>query len=110
MQAGAIEDADVVQAQEAPFENIAPGAVLAIDPPGEIEQQFLKAALEPFLVPFARLGHFQRISKGRGPGVYRRIDVAEVPLIGGDLAVGMHVALAQHQLELLFAEIGIDER
>jgi hypothetical protein len=38
MQAGAIEDADVVQAQEAPFENIAPGAVLAIDPPGEIEQ------------------------------------------------------------------------
>ena len=42
--------------------------------------------------------------------MHRRIDVAEVPFVGRNLAVGMHVALAEHQFELLLAEIGIDQR
>ncbi len=49
----AIEDADIVEAQEAAFKDVPPRAIFAVDPPGEIEEQLLEAALEPFLVPFA---------------------------------------------------------
>ena len=42
--------------------------------------------------------------------MHRRIDVAKIPLVGRDLAVGVHVMLAQHQLQLLLAEIRIHER
>ena len=106
----AVEHADVVQAQEAALEDVPPGAVLAIDPPGEVEQQLLEAALEPLRVALARLRLFQAVGEDGGPGMHRRIDVAEVPLVGRDLAVGVHVALAQHQLELLLAEVRVDER
>ena len=40
----------------------------------------------------------------------RRVDVAEVPLVSRDLAVRVHVVLAQHEAELLLAEIRVDER
>jgi hypothetical protein len=32
-----------------------------------------------------------------GPGMHRRIHVAERPLIGRDLPVGMHIPLAQDE-------------
>ena len=48
--------------------------------------------------------------KQRRKGMDGGIHVAEVPLIGRDLAVGMEVGLAEHQLELLFGEIGIHGR
>ena len=37
-----------------------------------------------------------------------RIDVAEVPFVGGQLAVRMQVVVAQHEIELLLGEVGID--
>ena len=42
--------------------------------------------------------------------MHRWIDVGELPFIGGNLAIGMHVPLAEHHFELLFAEIRIDQR
>ena len=45
-----------------------------------------------------------------GPGMHRRVDVAEGPFIGRQLPVGMHVPLAQHQQQLLLGEIRIDQR
>ena len=41
--------------------------------------------------------------------MHRWIDVAEVPLVGRHLAVGVQVAFAQHQSQLLLAEIHINE-
>ena len=35
--------------------------------------------------------------------------VGERPFVRGDLTVGMHVPLAQHQNELLFGEVRIDQ-
>ena len=56
------EDADVVEPQETALEDVSPGAILAVDPPGEIEEQFLEAAFQPVLVPLASsLGHLQRV-------------------------------------------------
>ena len=92
-----------------PSKTLRPAAILAVDPPGEVQEQLLEAALEPFLVALARLRLLQAVGEDRGPGMDRRIDVAKIPLVGRDLAVGVHVALAEHELELLLAEIRIDQ-
>ena len=45
-----------------------------------------------------------------GPGVDRRVDVAEGPFVGRQLAVGVHVPFARKQDQLLLGELGIDQR
>ncbi len=42
----AVEDTDVVQSQEAAFKDVIPLGVFAVDPPGEVEHQFLEDALQ----------------------------------------------------------------
>ena len=37
--------------------------------------------------------------------MHRRVDVAEVPLVGGKLAAGVKVVLPEHQVQLLLAEV-----
>ena len=106
----AIEDADVVQPQEAAFKDVAPVAVLAVDPPGEVHEQLLEGMCQPAAVTLSLRPFIQVVSKNRGPGVDRRVDVAEVPLIGGHLPVGVEVAFAQHQVELLLGVILVHQR
>ena len=50
---GSVEDADVVEAEEAALEEVVPRAVLAVDPPREVEQELVEYALEPVHVAFA---------------------------------------------------------
>ncbi len=45
----------------------------------------------------------------RGPGVDRRVHISEGPFVGRELAVGVHVPFAEHEHELLFSEIRVDE-
>ena len=62
--------------------------------------------LEELVVLVARdLEHPQR-----GPRVHRRVDVAERPLVGGQLAVRVHVPLAAEQDQLRLRELGVDVR
>jgi hypothetical protein len=42
----AVEDADVVEAEEAALEDVVAPRVLAVDPPGEVQQQLVEDALE----------------------------------------------------------------
>ncbi len=49
----AVEHADVVQAQEAALEDVHALGVLAVDPPGEVEQQLVEDALQEGAVAFA---------------------------------------------------------
>ena len=44
-----------------------------------------------------------------GPGVDRRVDVGEVPLVGRELAVGVHVPLAEQQHELPLGQLGVEQ-
>jgi hypothetical protein len=80
---GTVEDADIVETQESALEDVMPLHVLAIDPPGEIEQQFMEHPFQKRQVADAAilfavgLIHFP----GR-PGVDRRIHVAEIPFVG----------------------------
>jgi hypothetical protein len=42
--------------------------------------------------------------------MHGRINVSQSPFISGYLPVGVHVPLAEHQRELLFCEVGVDQR
>ena len=44
------------------------------------------------------------------PGMHRRIDVAEVPFVGRQLAVRVHVPLAQDQQQLPLGKFRVDQR
>src|SRR5262245_10808716 len=51
----AVEYANIVEAQKASLEDVLTRSVFAVDPPSEIEQQFLKATLQPLLVSVSLL-------------------------------------------------------
>ena len=43
------------------------------------------------------------------PSVHRRIDVAESPLVGGELAVRVHIPFPRHEQELGLGKFGVDQ-
>ena len=77
----AIEDADVVQAEEAALEQVAVVGVLAVDPPGEVGQQAVEHAGQELAVALAPDLGLAFVDVQRRPGGHRRVDVAEVPLV-----------------------------
>ena len=90
----AVEDADVVEAEEPALEHVVAVPVLAVHPPGEVEEQLVERLLEPLDVAAALLQLVEAVGEDGGPGVHRRVDVAEVPFVGGQLAVGVQVIRA----------------
>ena len=88
---GPVEDADIVHAEEAAFEDVEAARVLAVHPPGEIEQQLGEDALEKLAVALAVALLLRLVEAQRRPGLHGRIDVAEVPFVGRQLPVGVHV-------------------
>ena len=106
----AVEDADVVEPEEAALEDVVAERVLAVDPPVEVQEQLVEDALEERPVALARLRPLDLEDAQGGPGVDGRVHVGEVPLVRGDLAVGVHVPLAQHQDELVLGELRVHER
>ncbi len=100
----AIEDADVVEAEEASLEDVEPAWILPVHPPGEVDDELLEDLLQEIEVSLAALISFLRVDVPGSPGVHGRIDVAEVPLVGGDLAARMEILLLEHEEELLLGE------
>jgi hypothetical protein len=56
----------------------------------------MKHTLEKLTVALAALLFLDFVNPPRRPGVHRRVHVAKGPLVGGNLAIGMHVPLTQH--------------
>jgi hypothetical protein len=104
------ERSDVVQAEEAAFENVHPFGILAVHPPGEIQQELVEDALEKDAIGGATDAALDLVDAVGSPGMHRRVGAREIPLERGDLAVGMHVPLAQKQNQLFLGEVGIHER
>ena len=103
----AIEHPDVIEAEEPALEDVFAGEVFPVDPPGEVDQQLLEGALEELDVARAGPLLLQGIHEQGGPGVDRRVHIAEVPLVGRDLSIGMEVQIVQHQRELPLGKVGI---
>jgi hypothetical protein len=70
----------------------------------------VKRALEPIEITLAAVCRFQAIGENRRPCMHRWIHIAEIPLVGGQLSAWMQIGAAQHQIELILAEVLIDER
>ena len=105
----AVEDPDVVEPEEAALENVAAERVLAVHPPGEIEHELVKHALEELEIAVAAVELAVDLEHAPGgPGVHRRVHVAERPLVGRDLAVRMHVPLARQEHQLMLGEGRVD--
>ena len=106
-----VEHADVVQSQEPALEHVAAFGVLAIHPPREVQHQLVEHAFQERDVALAAVLLAVDLEHApRGPGVHRRIHVAERPLVRRHLAVRVHVPLAREQHELVLGELRIDER
>ena len=106
----AVKDADVVETQEAPLEDVLAEAVLAVHPPGEVQEQLVERRPEEIEVGLAAQGLFGAVQEERREGVDRGVHVAEVPLIGGHLAAGVQVDALEHQHHLLLGEVGVNDR
>src|SRR5215469_7298099 len=104
-----VENTDVVEAQEAPLENVGAVRIFAIDPPGEIEQLLVKDSFEKGAVGSAADAPLDFVNAPGGPGMHGRIYVAESPFVGGQLPVGMHIPFAEEKNELLLGEVRIYE-
>ena len=59
---------------------------------------------------FAAQGLLGAIEEQRRKGVDGRVHVAEVPLVGGHLAVGVEVRAAKHQVHLVLGKVGVHDR
>ena len=105
-----VEDTDVVHPQEAALEDVVPQCVLAVHPPGEVEKHLVEDALEEPVVGDPGAAALDLEHRDRGHGEDRRVDVAEVPFVGGDLSVGVHVPLPQNEQDLLLGELRVDVR
>src|SRR5260221_6265122 len=104
-----VKDADVVQSEKPTPEQVVALLVFAIDPPGEVQGQLLEHMLQETAVALAPLLGLYFVDLHGGPGQHRRVDVAESPLVGRELAIGVLEPLAAHQQQLLFGEIEVDQ-
>ena len=105
-----VEHADVVEPEEAALEHVVAARVFAVNPPREVHQQAAEHLLQEGDVPVPSVQPLHEVDSARGPGVHRRVDVAEVPLVGRQLTARMQVLIGQHQAELLLGEIGVHQR
>ena len=111
----AIKNPNVIKAEEAALENVAALRVLAVHPPGEVEQQLVEDAFEKCQVALVRGIHFAALFAIHlehapcRPRMNRRVHVAERPFVRGQLTVGMHVPFARQQHELILRELRVHQ-
>ena len=105
----AVEHADVVQPEETALEDVVALAVLAVHPPREVQEQLVEDALQEGAVRRPAEPPIDLEDAPRRPGMDRRVDVGEVPLVGRQLPVWVHEPLARQQHELVLREVGVDE-
>src|SRR5215467_14069726 len=104
----AIEDSDVIEPKEATLKDVGSIRIFAIDPPREIQKQFVKDFFQKATVGGASHATLNFVHAPCRPCVNGRIHIAERPFVSGKLAVRMHVPLTKQENELFFGEIGVN--
>src|SRR5678816_3334745 len=99
-----IEYPDVVEAKEPALEDVSPLDVLPVHPPREVDEQFMKDALEERRVFNACGAPLDLVDAQCCPGMDRWVDVAERPLVRRKLTVRVHEPLAQQEDQLILGE------
>ena len=106
----AVEDPDVIEAQESALEDIFPFGVFPIHPPGEIQEQFVKHALQEDAIAYTLPFLVDLVDAPGRPRMHGRIHISKRPFVGGNLAVWVHVPLTEHQDQLLLGKGRIHQR
>src|SRR5215469_2368015 len=104
-----IKYTDVVQSEEPAGKNVSSLRILAIYPPLEVQHQPLEGTFQETNIRTAEL-RLNSVEKQSCPGVHRRVHVAEVPFVCGNLTVRMGIQIPKHQQELVFGEIKVHKR
>ena len=87
---GTIKHADVVQAEKAFRKQMLPGHVLAVDPPGEIDEPLLKGPRQKVAVaPIPPPGHL--VDAPASPGMHGRVTIRRVFMSEVSLFFGANV-------------------
>ena len=106
----AVEDADVVEAEEAALEDVVPLGSLRFTHQVKLSSSFWKTRSRKARSARAGDPAVDLVDAPGRPGVDGRVDVAEGPFVGGQLAVRVHVPLARQLRQLQLGELGIDQR
>ncbi|MEZ4313309.1 MAG: hypothetical protein R3F14_35255 [Polyangiaceae bacterium] len=104
----AVEERDVVEAEEAALEDVVALGVALVDPPGEVDEELVEHALQEDAVSLAALAALDLVDLVGGPGLDWGVQVGEFPLVGGDLAVRVLVPLLDEELELGLRLVDVD--
>src|SRR5205814_9714590 len=91
-----IEYGDVIEPEKAAGKEVVAFGVLAIHPPGKVEQQLLRHAFKKRGVALAAWPSHLVNAPSR-PCVHGRIHFAAAELISPNLAIAMHVPFTQEQ-------------
>src|SRR5262249_58617331 len=106
----AINDRDVVEPEKSAFKDVVAFAVDPVHPPRKIHEQLVKTSLEKLRIALAGALLFELEDAPASPRMNRRGHVGEFPLVRRDLAVRMLELFEQEDPEILFCELGVDER
>ena len=104
----AVEDPDVVEPEEPALEHVVAEGVLPVHPPREVHEELVKDALQEEAIALAPDGFLDEIDLPGGLAVHGWVDVAEVPLVGGDLSSRVEIDLVGHEPELVLGEVEVD--
>src|SRR6266545_1529177 len=96
----AIEHRYVVEAEKPSFKNVITFVVHFVDPPGEIDEQLMKALFEKLAVWSAGANPIHVVNTPYCPRVKWRIQIGELPLVGGNLAIRVLKLLEQQEPQL----------
>src|SRR5438128_1389783 len=69
----AVDHRDVVESQKAAFEDVVAFAVDFVHPPGKVDQQFVKALLQPIAIGVPAPDAIHVVDSPASPRVHRRI-------------------------------------
>ena len=104
----AIDNGNVVHAQESAFKNIVALAVNLVDPPSKVDDKFVETSFEKITVCFPSLGSLHVINTPNRPSMNRRIKIREFPFIGRYLAIRVLELLKQQEVKLFLGEFRIN--
>src|SRR5262249_19037511 len=106
----AIDDGDVVESEEATFEDIVALAVDLVHPPCEVDEKFVETLLQKLLVADTVTFQISVVDAPDRPRMHRRIQIGELPFVRRNLSVGVLELLEQHHPQVFFRELRIYER
>src|SRR5260370_2125930 len=88
---GAVKDSDIVEAEKSALKNVCAVRILAVHPPGKIQEQLVKNFFKKSAVGDAAHAPLDFVDAPGGPGMNRWIPVANTPLVALHLPPGLHV-------------------